>query len=127
MDLNFMGKRDARRLGMLQAAIQRKLTNREGAEALGISLRQFKRLRKRVKACGARGLVHGNRGRPSSRRLAESVRERVHELLTGAVKLNDHHVSDLLSEDGQKVSPVSAASVRRLRVALGLPAKRRRR
>lgn len=124
MDLNFMGKRDARRLGMLQAAIQGKLTNREGAVALGISLRQFKRMRRRVKTYGARGLVHGNRGRVSSRRLAEPVRERVHELLTGAVKLNDHHVSDLLTEAGQAVS---AASVRRLRVALRLPAKRRRR
>ena len=72
-----MAKRDARRLGMVQAAIQGKLTNHEGAVALGISLRQFKRMRRRVKTYGARGLVHGNRGRASSRRLAEPVRLRL--------------------------------------------------
>ena len=34
-----MGKRDARRLSMVVAAIQGTLTNHEGAVALGISLR----------------------------------------------------------------------------------------
>lgn len=124
MDLNFMGRRDARRLSVVEAAIQGKLSNREGAEALSISPRQFKRLRRRVRTEGARGLVHGNRGRASPRRLAESVQERIRELLTGPVKLNDHHIVDLLAEERQRVS---AATVRRLRVALKLPAKRRRR
>ena len=34
MDLILMGKQDARRLGVVQAAIQGKVTNREGAEEL---------------------------------------------------------------------------------------------
>ena len=91
---------------------------------LGLSVRQFKRLRGRVRDHGVRGLVHGNRGQPSPRRLAEAVRQRVLELLTGTVKLNDHHIADLLEEAGPRVSP---ASVRRLRRSLKLPAKRRRR
>jgi hypothetical protein len=124
MDLNFMGRRDARRLGVVQAALEGKLTSREGAEALGISERHFKRLRGRVKAQGARGLVHGNRGRPSPRRAAESLRQAILDLLTGPVRFNDHHVADLLTETGQPVSP---ATVRRVRLALRLPAKRRRR
>jgi transposase len=119
-----MGTRDVRRLGVVQAAVQGRITSREGAEALRLSVRQFKRLRSRVQAQGPRGLVHGNRGRPSPRRLAEVTRARVIELLTGAVKLNDHHLADLLQEAGQAVSP---ASVRRLRRSLKLPAKRRRR
>ncbi len=119
-----MGNRDARRLGVVQAAVQGRITNREGAAALGLSVRQFKRLRGRVRERGVRGLVHGNRGRPSPRRLATAIRERVVELLTGAVKLNDHHIADLLEEAGSGVSP---ATVRRVRTALKLPAKRRRR
>jgi len=119
-----MGNRDARRLGVVQAAVQGRITSREGAEALAVSLRQFKRLRSRVRTQGARGLVHGNRGRPSPRRLDETLRQRVVEMLSGAVKLNDHHIADLLKEAGQPVSP---ATVRRLRRALKLPAKRRRR
>jgi transposase len=124
MDLVLMGNRDARRLGVVQAAVQGKISSREGAEALGLSVRQFKRLRRRVGAGGVRGLVHGNRGRPSPRRLAAERRQRVVELLTGTVKLNDHHIADLLAEAGQPVSP---ASVRRVRRELKLPAKRRRR
>ncbi len=119
-----MGTRDARRLGVVEAAMQGKLTSREGAEALKLSVRQFKRLRGRVGARGPRGLIHGNRGRVSPRRLDETVRARVVELLTGSVKLNDHHLADLLAEAGHPVSP---ATVRRLRRELKLPAKRRRR
>lgn len=119
-----MGNRDARRLGLIHAALQGKVTNGEGAAALGLSVRQFKRLRRQVRQHGARGVVHGNRGRPSSRRLAEPIRQRVHELLTGAVKVNDHHLAELVSEEGLPVSP---ASVRRERRRLKLAPKRRRR
>ena len=119
-----MGKRDARRLGVVQAAVQGRITSREGAAALGLSVRQFKRLRSRVRQRGAAGVVHGNRGRPSQRRVSEGLREQVVELLTGMVKLNDHHIADLLSEDGWTVSP---ATVRRVRCSLKLAPKRRRR
>lgn len=124
MELIPMGKRDARRLGIIEAAIAGKMTNREGAEALKLSRRQFKRLRRAVRETGPRGVVHGNRGRPSTQRLVETVRERVIERLRGEVKLNDHHIADLLEDDGVTVS---AASVRRIRRDLKLPPKRRRR
>lgn len=119
-----MGSREARRLGLIQAAVQGKVTNREGAEALGLSVRQFRRLRGRVRREGPRGVVHGNRGRASPRRLAAATRDRVHELLTGPVKINDHHLAELVSEEGM---PVSAATVRRERRRLKLAPKRRRR
>jgi transposase len=124
MDLILMGSRDARRLGVIQAALEGKLTNREGADRLGLSRSQFKRLRRQVRDEGATGVVHGNRGRASPRRLAGEVRTRVIELLTGEVKLNDHHLADLLRGEGLAVSP---ASVRRLRQERQLPPKRRRR
>ncbi len=119
-----MGNRDARRLGLVQAALQGRISSSEGAEALGMSVRQFKRLRARVRARGARGLIHGNRGRPSRRRLAEGTLQRIQELLTGPVKINDHHLAELVSDEGR---PVSAATVRRERRRLKLAPKRRRR
>lgn len=119
-----MGRRDARRLGMVKAAEHGRVTNRDAAAGLGLSVRQFRRLRKRVREAGEQAIVHGNRGRPSARRLAAEVHDRVVALLTGSVKLNDHHVADLLAEEQAVVSP---ASVRRIRQALKLPAKRRRR
>jgi transposase len=124
MDLYLMGRRDARRLGMVKAAEQGRVTNREAAAGLGLSVRQFRRLRKRVREGNEGSIVHGNRGRRSPRRLAEAVRERVQALLTGEVKLNDHHLTDLLAEAQVVVSP---ASVRRIRQELKLPPKRRRR
>lgn len=119
-----MGRREAQRLGVVQAAIAGKITNREGATAVNLGLRQFKRLRRRVRERGAPGVVHANRARPSARRLTEAVHERVVALLTGEVKLNDHHIADLLATEGVAVSPTS---VRRVRKSLHLPAKRRRR
>ena len=119
-----MGKRDAWRLGVIQSALAGKTTNREGAERLGMSRSQFKRLRRQVRDHGAAGVTHGNRGRISPRRISQEVRTRVVELLTGVVKLNDHHISDLLQGEAVTVSP---ASVRRLRQECKLPPKRRRR
>jgi transposase len=124
MDLIVMGKRETRRLGTVEAAVQGRISSRQGAQALGLSIRQFKRLRRRFVMEGAAGLVHRNRGRRSSRRLREMTRERVIELLTGAVKLNDHHLADLVAREGRAVS---AATVRRWRQELHLPPKRQRR
>ena len=126
MDLLLMGRREARRLGMVKAAEHGRVTNREAAQGLGLSVRQFRRLRQRVREHAERGVIHGNRGRPSPRRLPEASRERVVELLTGEVKLNDHHLAELLAEADTPVQ-VSPATVRRIRRELKLPPKRVRR
>lgn len=122
-----MGKRDARRLGMVKAAEQGRVTNREAAQGLGLSVRQFRRLRKKVREGDETSLLHGNRGRRSPRRLAAEDRERVVALLRGDVKLNDHHIADLLKDDAKHAIVVSPASVRRIRQELKLPPKRTRR
>lgn len=119
-----MGVKEARRLGVVEAALRGKITNGEGAEALGLSTRQFRRLKRRVEREGARGMIHGNRGRSSPRRLEAQIRKQVEALLRGEVRLNDCHVRDLLGEEGVEVS---ADSVRRIRRQLGLPPKQRRR
>lgn len=120
-----MGVRDARRLGAVEAAVRGEKSNRQAAEQARVSLSQFKRLRRRYQLHGAAGLIHGNRGRPSPRRLEEPVRERIVALLQHpSTRLNDCHVRDLLLEEGTRVS---AESVRQIRRTLGLAAKRRRR
>jgi transposase len=120
-----MGVKDAQRLGPLKAAIEGRITNAKGAELTGMSLRQFKRLRRRVREQGAAGLLHGNRGRTSPRRLSAESREQVVALLQlSEARLNDCHVRDVLSERGLEVS---AETVRTIRRELGLAPKRRRR
>lgn len=113
-----MGVRDARRLGLVEAARRGDTTNRKAARALGLSIRQFQRLKLRVAAQGAKGLRHANHGRTSAQRLDEEVRRRVEALLQHEeVRLNDSHIVDLLEEDGIKLSD---DSVRRIRRVLGL-------
>lgn len=120
-----MGVRDARRLGAVEAAMRGEKSNREAAGEAKVSLSQFKRLRRRYGARGAAGLIHGNRGRPSPRRLASATRARVVELLQGSEpRFNDCHVRDLVREEGMTVS---AETVRQIRRSLGLLPKRRRR
>jgi len=124
MDGILMGVTEARRLGLVEAAERREITNREGAQGARLSLRQFKRLRQRYRQHGPRGLVHGNRGRASPRQLTLHVREQVERLLRGDVRVNDCHLRDLLAERGVRVS---AEAVRQTRRRLGLPPKHRRR
>jgi transposase len=125
MDTPQMGLREARRLGLLEAAHHGEVTNVQVAHALGLSVRQIRRLRRKLERGGARALIHGNRGRRSERRLAESVHARVVELLQDPeAELNDTHLADVVAEDG---GTVSADSVRRIRLALGLSARQRHR
>jgi len=121
-----MSRKEARRPGLIQAALAGKITTAEGAHALEMSLRQFRRLKARYRAEGVRGLGHRRRGQPSPRRLAGEIRDRVAKLVQTTYRdFNDCHCTETLREvDGL---PVSRSTVRRLRRALGLPPKRRRR
>ncbi len=47
---------DVRRYGVIAAVLEGKMTNREAAGAIGISLRQVKRIKARVKREGPSGV-----------------------------------------------------------------------
>ena len=121
-----MSRKEVPRAGLLKAALARKITNAQGALALHLSVRQFQRVKRRYAAAGASGLLHRLRGRPSPRRLAPELRARAAALLqTPYGGLNDCHATEKLQEvEGLRLS---RSSVRRLRRALGQPAKRPRR
>jgi hypothetical protein len=57
-----MSRKEARRPGLVQLAAAGKITTAEGARALEMSLRQFRRLEARYRAEGVRGPVHRRRG-----------------------------------------------------------------
>lgn len=121
-----MSRKEVSRAGLVQAALAGKITKVEGARALRLSVRQFKRLKARLRASGVRGLLHRSRGQPSPRRLAAELRTQVVTLMTTIYEgFNDVHLTEKLQE--QHALPISRATVRRLRRSLGLPACRRRR
>jgi transposase len=103
-----------------------KITNREGAVALHLTMRQFQRLKQRVREDGPLALRHQNRGRPFPRRLPVALAAQVQALLRDRYAgFNDTHLTEKLREVHQLA--VSRESVRRLRLALGWPAVHRRR
>lgn len=119
-----MGVKEAVRLAAVREAAAGRLSVRDGMRRTGLSRSQFQRYVRRYRRQGPSGIVHGNRGRASSRRTGEATRQRIITLLEGAVVLNDCHVRDLLAEDDVVVS---ADTVRRVRQELGRPPKQRRR
>ena len=120
-----MSQKEAPRAGLVRTARDGKITNAEGASALGISVRQFRRLRAAYRDEGARGLVHGNRGRPSPRRRPAEERARIVALMVGKyVGFNDCHLTEKLRKV-EKLT-LSRELVRRLRLEAKLPAKRTR-
>jgi hypothetical protein len=121
-----MSDKEAQRPGIVRAALSGKVTNAEGALALGISVRQFRRLKVACKRLGVQGLIHGNRGRPSGRRLNEADRTQIVELINGRYAgLNDCHLTEKLRE--LENLEISRESVRQIRLAERIAPVRRRR
>ena len=121
-----MSQKEASRPGLVRAAEKGKITNSEGAAALNMSVRQFRRLREAFRASGVEGLLHGNRGRPSPRRLDGELRQKVLDLMVGKyLGFNDSHLTEKLRKV-EKLA-LSRELVRRIRVEAKLPPKRRRR
>ena len=121
-----MSRKEVPRAGLVKASLAGKVTNQEGARALGVSVRQFKRLKARFRREGARGLLHRRRGQPSRRRLPAALREQIVQLMTTTYAgFNDVHLTEKLQE--LHALPVSRATVRRIRLALGRASPRRRR
>ena len=121
-----MSRKEVVRPGLFRALVAGQLTNGQVADALHLSIRQVQRLKRRFQAAGAGGLVHRTRGQPSRRRLAPAIGQRVAELMrTVYTGLNDCHLTEKLRE--VEGLTIGRESVRRLRRALGLPAKHPRR
>ena len=72
-----MSGKERIRLEAMGRVKRRELSVVEGAELMGLSLRQARRVWKRFKALGDKGLVHRLRGRASNHRLPAEVRELV--------------------------------------------------
>lgn len=76
-DMIVMSIREVRRLKLVQAAIDRHITQKTAASMVGLSERQVRRLIKGVREHGDEGIIHALRSRPSNRRYPEEVREQV--------------------------------------------------
>jgi transposase len=80
-----MTQADRDRLVTLKKAKKKLIKQREAAEELGLSVRQVKRLLYALKKRGDKAVVHGLRGKPSKRRIDESVQKEAMKILSAPV------------------------------------------
>ena len=76
-----MSHKELDRAGVIGQVLEGKLRQRVGAERLGLSTRQIKRLVRALRVCGPSELVSKHRGRPSNNRIAAPVRDEVMDLV----------------------------------------------
>lgn len=80
-----MTQADRDRLVTLRKAKKKVITQREAAEELDLSVRQVKRLLYALKKGGDKAVVHGLRGKPSNRRIEESIEQEAVKILSAPV------------------------------------------
>ncbi len=68
---------ELRRLHVIQKVLERVIKQVEAAEILSLSSRQIRRIIKRIRIEGGKGIIHKSRGRPSNRRIPGKIRDKV--------------------------------------------------
>ena len=110
---------------VVRLTIEGRETVGRAARLLGISARQMKRLRRKMKEQGVEGVLHGNRGKtPWNKTVSEKIKQVV-ELARGRYQgLNDTHLTEKLKEK-EKVA-LSRLTVRTILRRAGIAAVRKR-
>lgn len=121
-----LSQRDRDRLNELHGVIRGEIGTGVAGRRLGVSPRQVRRLVRRLRAEGDRGVVHRLRGRRSNRRLSEAIREKALNLLRKPeyVDFGPTLAAEHLERRGTRVS---RETLRRWMLGAGLWRARRQR
>lgn len=76
-----MSQEERDRLHWLKLARDKKITQQQAAERMGVTARWVRKLLKKLKRKGDRAVVHGLRNRPSNRKLSAAVQQRAMKLV----------------------------------------------
>jgi transposase len=125
-DVIAMTKRELERSQVVGVCLKREVTQAKAGELLGLSERQVRRLVRRVRLKGMRGLKHGNRGRSSPRKMSPEQEERIASIIGERYPdFSPLHATEKLWERDRV--RVSREKVRQIMMARGLWRRRRRR
>jgi len=104
-----MTGKEARRYEVIKDLIDKKIDGSEAATSLSLSVRQIKRIKAKVKKLELEGVIHGNRGKASNRRIdketikaaKEHLKETYHDFnpLLAKEKLFELHNINLSKEN----------------------------
>src|SRR3989338_6400098 len=118
--------KEKNRIEVVQGVMDGRILVGEAGMVLDRSVRQIYRMLGRLREAGLSGLVHGNKGRRSSRRIGEPIRKKIVALARGRLSdINDTHLSEILLRE-EKIR-ISRQALRRLLRGAGVPAKLKRR
>jgi transposase len=119
-----MSRKERQRYHLLKMVLEGNINLHDAGTLMAISFRHAKRLKRKLATEGARGSVHGNRGRSSLRALNGELFQRIIALSREKyVNFNDTHFTEKLNE--VEGITVSRDTVRRLGRAHGIKPKRR--
>jgi len=94
-----VSQKEIHRMHVVRLTLEGRESVGRGAKLLGISPRQMKRLRRKMRERGDRGLAHGNRGKPARNKIASEKIKKVIALARGRYQgLNDTHLTEKLKE-----------------------------
>ena len=73
-------QKELKRLHVIQKVLEKGIKEVEAAEVLHLSSRQIRRIVKRVRLEGDKGIIHKSRGQPSKRRISDRIRGKIIQL-----------------------------------------------
>ena len=120
-----VSQKEIHRMHVVRLTIEGRESVGRGAKLLGISPRQMKRLRRKMRERGDRGLAHGNRGKPARNKIASEKIKKVITLARGRYQgLNDTHLTEKLKE--KEEINLSRPTVRGILRGAGIAAVKKR-
>src|SRR5919205_2408442 len=94
-----VSQRQLQRMHVVRLTMEGRETVGRAAKLLGISPRQIKRLRRKMKEYGEAGLLHGNRGKtPWNKTVSEKIQQVLALVRDHYLGLNDSHLTEKLKE-----------------------------
>ena len=120
-----MTDKEMARLIVAERLLEEEITVKDAAEVLGLSTRQIKRIKKKVRLNGPGATVHGNRNRKPPNAVAGNVKDLVVELKTNKYRgTNFSHFAELLAER-EKIT-ISQPTVHRILRGAGIESPKKK-
>ena len=122
-----MTQQELTRSKVIQMAEEKRITQKEGAEQIGVSQRHFRRLLARYRQEGDPGVISGHRGKPSNNRMAVEKQQQIIDFISDRMYegFGPTLMAEKLAERAGVV--VSKETVRQLMIAVGTHSPRRKR
>ena len=76
-----MSQKEIKKYDIIKKLINKELNGSEAAKLLNLTTRHIRRLKKKVKQNGIKGLIHGNRGKSDNRGIPNKEKQKIIDLL----------------------------------------------